>query len=356
MSGFVFSADWHLSDRTWAHRPRLSGDAEFSLWQIILFCLEHRLPLIAAGDLFDKDGPDPTAVGGLIRSMDAMQAAGLPVYYIQGQHERSDSPWLGIHKHPTHVDGELFHISGVTGDFYGLDWTPAGQIQDRLTAVPPSVRFLVCHQVWQEHMGSLCHPECDISMVPASVRAVLTGDYHKHQIIEPAAGRFMVSPGSISIRNLAEPVEKAFWHFDGASFRSIPLCTRPVIRRTVVNEAQLADFMTDLAITRAGLRRGDVRILDGEPICHVQFSDELPNAYSRITQAAGESHLFLDEIGKGVKPEAVEVAYAGDDVTLLGCLREVLPSDSDLIPDVAGLLGSLKSPAVAVQELVANWA
>jgi len=358
MAGVVFTSDWHLSSRTWAHRPRLVGDTDFSLWQIVSFCLKHQAAMIAAGDLFDKDRPDPAAVGSLIRAMDAMRAAGLPVYYIQGQHERTDNPWLGIHEHPIHVDGKLFQIPGFQQDFYGLDWTPATQIVERLTSVPGSVEFLVCHQVWLEHMGLLCNPECDVQFVPRHVRYVLTGDYHQHQIIEPRPGLKMVSPGSISIRNLGEPENKSFWYLpvDGAEFQSVPLCTRVVIRHTISNEAQLAAFVTDLELARAGMRRGDVRILDGEPICAVKFMNELPNAYQRISQVAGEAHLFIEEI----KQTTVELLEPGlvaptEDVTLAGCLREVLPQESDLGPAIVSLLASTKPPMVAVQELVASW-
>ena len=95
MSGFVFSADWHLSFGTWAKHATLVGDSYHSLRQIVDYCIDVNCPLVAGGDLFDKPVPDPVSVSVMCREMDRMQAAGLPVYFIQGQHERVKRSAMG---------------------------------------------------------------------------------------------------------------------------------------------------------------------------------------------------------------------------------------------------------------------
>jgi len=349
LAGFVFSSDWHLSRLTWSHRPRLTGDSSCSFWQIIRYCLDRRLPLLAAGDLFDKDRPDPESVACLVVGMDLMQKAELPVYYIQGQHERDVSPWLDVHDWPVYLDGESIEIPGVAGGIYGLDWTPADKIVSRLAEVPNHTRFLMCHQVWAEHMGSLCNPECDLGDVPATVEYVLSGDFHQHV----RTGR-MVSPGSISMRNLAEPPAKYFWVFDADrnEFSSVPLVTRPFLSMTVTNELQFQQFVTALDTSRRFME--GAKLLDSEPLCRVRYSDELPDAYRRITAAAGTAHLFLDEIVTTVAgfADTVDTSLASGSDTLLACLSELLPAEHDIRRDVVSLLTSTKPPMLAVRELM----
>ena len=121
----------------------MSGDSYHSLAQIVDYCIEHNLPLIAGGDLFDKPDPDPVSVNVMCREMDKMRDANLPVYFIQGQHERvrrdlgdghGRPEWMHVHSWPTHVHEQTFEIDGVT--FYGLDWTPKEHIADAFHNIP----------------------------------------------------------------------------------------------------------------------------------------------------------------------------------------------------------------------------
>ena len=200
-------------------------------------------------------------------------------------------------------------------------------------------------------MGSLCNPECNLGDVPATVEHVLSGDFHQHV----RTGR-MVSPGSISMRNLAEPPAKYFWVFDTDrnDFSSAPLVTRPFLSMTVTNELQFQQFVSALDASRRCMGGDTAVLLDGEPLCRIRYSDELPDAYRRITAAAGSAHLFLDEIVTTVAgfADTVDTSLASGSDTLLACLSELLPAEHGIRQDVVSLLTSTKSPMLAVRELV----
>lgn len=368
MSGFVFSADWHLSFGTWASHPALVGDSYNSLRQIVDYCIEHDCPLIAGGDLFDKPIPDPVSVSVMCREMDRMQDEGLPVYFIQGQHERvkrsamgsldlgGTSEWMRVHPWPKHVHKKTFSIEDK--QFYGLDWTPPGLVEEELAEIPADTYFLVCHQVWKEFMGdTVCQPECNLNMVPV-VREILTGDFHETTSASNGAYTVMHSPGSISMRTIAEPADKYFFHFLGWNevgeteypdveeglhpMEAIKLKTRVKAEVTLESEEDLDRFVQyepepvswDIAELPEGLQK---------PILRVNYRDDIPEVYERIVSAVGDAaHLFL--YPQRLREESVAV---DDDLRerirgqgLLGCLAQVEDEDSAVYKTTARLLQS----------------
>ena len=82
MSGFVFSADWHLSYGTWAGKPSLVGDSYYSLRQIIDYCIEHDCSLIAGG------GTAGLLYSGTARTSKAFGAWVIRAWWESGMDER----------------------------------------------------------------------------------------------------------------------------------------------------------------------------------------------------------------------------------------------------------------------------
>jgi DNA repair exonuclease SbcCD nuclease subunit len=380
MSGFVFSADWHLSFGTWANHPTLVGDPYHSLNQIIDYCIEKNCPLIAGGDLFDKPVPDPVSVSVMCREMDRMQAEGLPVYFIQGQHERvkrsamdatglgGAAEWMSVHAWPTHVHKQTFTIEGQ--QFYGLDWTPPDRIEEELAAIPEGTYFLVCHQVWREFMGdTVCQPECNLGMVPTA-REVLTGDFHETLSASDGAYKVMHSPGSISMRSMGEASDKYFYHFlrqlhdpDFPSMHDdephpkeqIRLSTRAMAEVTIDTEETLDAFVqyTPEPVS------GDTAELPEElsrPMLRINYHDDIPEVYNRIIAAVERyepsPHLFL--YPKRVREDAIEVDEEMREQLrgqgLLGCLAQVESEDSATYKTTSRLLQST-DPAAEIEAI-----
>jgi len=364
---FVHSSDWHLSTLTWKHRVTLTGDSLFSLQQLVDFCIDNGCPLIAAGDLFDSESPDSGAVAGMCRQMDRMQAAGLPVFFTQGQHERRYPPWMSVHPHPTHVHQAAFGIAGMR--FYGLDWTAGAEVQSEFAKIPDDTDILVCHQVWSEHMGSLTNPECSVRDVPYA-RYILTGDYHQHQVTTHDTSRgpvTMFSAGSMSMRNLAEPPEKMFWYcFDGGvdssgrrqlSYRSVRLKTRQCLKVRIDSSDQL-DKLVSLVENLATI--GQLPPELSKPLCEVSYPAEFADGYRKITSALdGKAHWWLKLLEES-KEDLIRFNTVIDsskvvDATLSACLDALVESDSAIKPDTLQLLESPRPPATVLDEIVQRW-
>ena len=116
----VLSSDWHLSPFSWKKHPNVHRDSYYSLQQIVDLCIQLNVPLIAAGDLFDIKHPPSESVVFCVEQMARLQRVGLPVYYIQGQHELSEIPWISLCPNATHIDSFKSDLNFKTFDIQGL--------------------------------------------------------------------------------------------------------------------------------------------------------------------------------------------------------------------------------------------
>lgn len=326
---FVISADWHLERHAWAKHPELTGDAYFGLKQLIDYCVAHSLPLVAAGDLFEKSYPDSLSVSVAHKEMSRMEDAALPVYFVQGQHEMTrEQPWLGIHPWPQHVHKKVFEI----GDYvlYGLDYQRADLVLNSLKEIPAAADILVAHQVWQDFMGSITKPECTSTDVP-HVNYVVTGDFHKLVLSNGVGANQqslkMISPGPLCLQSTSEPVDKFFlvFHEDGYVEKH-QLKTRPFYKHILeqgIDWSAWEDFLNeeckpDLTLP-AHLQK---------PAMYIRYPADLGNAYANITKLTGDKyHLFLNPVSDSL-PE-VTLTDAEDrkdqlDTDLKGCLARTL--------------------------------
>lgn len=287
------SADWHLERNAWAKHPTLAGDSYYGLQQLVDYCLNHDLPLIAAGDLFNEANPESKPVWVAAQQMTRMQQADLPVYYIEGQHERTrDTPWLAVHPWPTHVNRRSFTIG--KHKFYGLNYTRTDTIQEALKAIPSSTEILVAHQVWQDLMGQKVGPECAISDVPY-VRMIITGDFHCHLTVSAIGWNgqrvTMVSPGPLCMQSVSEDSHKFFYVlYDDLSLASVPLKARSFYSWDLTTEEEMAQFLNEVPTITF---QNDVPPEIAKPIIRVRFEVSLNDPYVRIAKAIGDkAHFF----------------------------------------------------------------
>ena len=360
MGGFVTAGDWHLSRLTWQHRPRIVGDSFFALEQIVSFCIERRAALLGLGDLCDKDRPDSAAVTCLSQQMQRMQDAGLPVFYIQGQHEMASPPWMSVHAWPIHVDRMCFTIPGLQEvTFYGLDWRPREQFEAAMAEMltcPITPQFLLTHQVWNEHMGNVVTvPEANMQQVPPYVWAVLTGDYHKHQITThatPNGSKQLVSTGAISVRNLGELDQKYFYYCPcetNLEFLSVPIRGRPWVSTQITSLDQLTPLKEQLQAQAVGLPD-----YMQAPICDLKVSADIPGAYQAISEAFQDSHLWLEVTRSEIQAQEVVLTEAAAQAQSLPDLISANVPEGDTREDLLELIGSHLSPTEAVRSLVAR--
>lgn len=285
----ICTADWHIDRAAWRRRD-IVGDSYHSLKQIVDLAIAERGILLAAGDLYDTADPDPESVGVVHRQCDRLEAAGVPLLFVVGQHERhrANGTWIGSHRWPTYVgDGRVVELAGLR--FQGFDWTPASRVaDDLLSRIDSTVDVLLLHQVAKELMG--VDAEVSLADVPGDSLIVI-GDYHVSCVFR--VGRHVVvSPGSISLRAIDEsPTKFAFvaanagddWSVVGRELR-----TRRVLRFA-------GDYVDSLvaAIDAADWDSGDDDAVL-KPIAHVVSGDRSPDAARRLADVVGDrAHLIL---------------------------------------------------------------
>jgi hypothetical protein len=316
----VVSSDTHGAPMAWAKHPSLRGDSYFSMRQLTDYCLEKKLPLILAGDVFDKTHPDPATVEFFVSCLSAMRWRGLGVYFIQGQHEFShDTPWLSLVPGALHADGRWFFLpSGHDRPhvkFYGLDFTHAADLGRKLDGIPADADVLIAHQVWAEHMGKFGSPEGSLKDVP-HVKMVVTGDYHAHKVtrLKAGDGRDLVvaSPGSTCMQEISEDSAKYFFVLhDDLRLTSHALSTRPCYRYRAASVGELDEVVREISEVTP-----DSGVLPEEiarPIVQVRYLDSLPEAEARLKVACdGRCHFFPSPFGGSRQQEGeTERVYDG---------------------------------------------
>lgn len=245
----VFSADTHISGHTWASRSQIVGDSFFGFQQLCELAIANRCPLFLAGDCWElwRD-PNPTAatVEFVRRQLDALQASGCPLYYINGQHDNLQSPfWFeAIHPWPQHIGGRTVEVAGRK--FFGVDYFEAGLIDQVYASVPSDTFCLVIHQAWQEFTGSKIMAKLSLSQLPP-VPLTISGDMHKmmaHQI----DNRLFVSPGATHMRSMREPREHYAVVLDSEKgLDQFKLKSRQVLEYTIADPLKWLDQLVQLA-------------------------------------------------------------------------------------------------------------
>lgn len=235
----VLSSDWHLAPLSWKKHPRITKDAYHSLSQIVDLAINLNVPLIGAGDLFDVKTPPAESVIHCHNEMEALAKAGLNMYYVQGQHEMSDPPWLTLCKNAIHIDSfvdnpetpKIFDINGISVCGMDICQSPLNfsLLLNRLIDAAPKDKFdlYVTHQVWGDFIKKGDEPYLLKNANFAKV--VYTGDFHKDLILN-VNNTVCISSGSINMQaNNEPPVKRVFVLNDDLSVTDHYLKTRPFV-------------------------------------------------------------------------------------------------------------------------------
>ncbi len=332
----VITSDTHLAQRAWARYPDLAGDAYFSFSQVIDHCVAYNLPLVLAGDVFDKTRPDPITIYETRKQLERLDFACLDLFYIQGQHELDrKQPWLSaIAEFPKHIHKKSVTLSrGPT--IFGIDWTSAAEIKKILKDVPV-VDILIMHQVWSDFMsiGGIA-VECSFSDIKKDIPMLITGDFHKHMHV--AYNNLMAySPGSTCMQSITEPPDKAFYVLNSdLTMESIPLKTRQCFRASLYTSADLDKFLVDSS-TLLCAKQLDISEEISKNIVYVKYAANIPNAYDRLTTAFTDVHLFLSPYSTKEKLAKFNKQFSKD--SLLQYLPKVVGEDTALHSNLSVLL------------------
>jgi len=241
------TADWHIPEEpdagAWSDLP-IVGDAQFALSQIVDLCVADRVPLVAAGDIFD--GPDvaPKALGNLYAILRRLRE---PVIYVIGNHDRGRNWLLPLGTQALHATSDPIMLkSGVSVS--GLDWVEPARFSEAVARMPKT-DVGIYHQTWAEWApGSGRIPW---SALPRH-RLAVCGDIHVRSIVEPNDGPAMaVSPGPLTPQSTVEFIPHLTYalHDDftvtsvqlrGRTFKHFTVTDEPTADRCAVELASLS--------------------------------------------------------------------------------------------------------------------
>ena len=346
MAKVLIFADSHAQRGAWADYP-IYDDALWALRQIAQLVIDEGVSVvIGCGDLLDKivNRAGPPA---MLADFDN-RLGGVPFYFVQGQHERDDPPWLSLTR-AEHIHGRTITLHD-NRKVYGLDCLGPAALAESLAGIPADTDILVAHQMWAEWMGNIARPQGRLADVP-NVSAVWTGDWHDHRLeaITAADGRalLVLSPGATCKQAIDEPDRHGVVIYDTTkppgqldAYRCIWLHSRPVVRvgpimteeeaeATVAGVVGLAaDAVLAFAkeVEQTGLEPPAGLF---EPLIRLEYSSAFADLPSRVEAAFARdevtAHLFPKVI-RGEQSAAVQASTAPTSLT------EALP----LVLDVAG--------------------
>lgn len=242
----VIGSDTHISEFTWAGRAKLRGDSFFGFQQLVDKATELKVPLVIAGDcweLLHQPRPSSTTVDFVRSQIDRLQAAGCPMYYINGQHDQLAKPfWFeAIHNWPQHVGQKLFHLGEHA--WFGLDFFEVDDWESKVSLIPPTVERLVVHQQWREFSHSALIAQLELAHLPAKL--VISGDWHQAMQEQSQESKYY-SIGCTHMRSLSEPKTHYYGLLnDDDSITYHTLLSRPVIDLVIDSSFQ---FLESLAM------------------------------------------------------------------------------------------------------------
>ena len=294
---FAFTADWHQAPGAWSNRPEIQDDSYFAVDYLVSYCLAERLPLIDGGDTFDKTTPDSGSVVRFCRQLDRLQAAGIPYYFVQGNHDYRPEPWASVHGWPQHLHNRPLDLGGFV--ITGLDSQPAHELPRALELLPANTQVLVAHQRWREYGGGEA-AEGSIGLIPHATY-LLTGDYHECRMNtwpgKTGQRICCLSPGAICLQATNEPAEHYFWV---AGLENGQLCftarqipSRPKYTFRFDQALDFENFLTHPAGWLADSQDPSLWPQLRKPLVVVYYRDDIEEAYPRLKQLiGGQAHLF----------------------------------------------------------------
>jgi len=244
----VFGADTHLSEAVWTSRAQIRGDSFFGFTQLVDLAVEHKCPLVIAGDcweLMHQARPSSVTVEFVRGQLDRLELDSLPFYYVNGQHDQLAAPfWFkAIHSWPTHVGQSRFELAGQR--WFGVDYFEDADAAAQLALIPPDVDGVVLHKPWEEFVDSKFLAPTSLATVPYG-RVLVSGDMHR-TIIDDTGSRLYISPGATHMRTIAEPVVHHAVLMDRqGKFVTHQLRSRPVLSHSVLSATALYQEMEGL--------------------------------------------------------------------------------------------------------------
>lgn len=360
------AGDVHLREHTWAARPNLFGDSYYSLDQIRRYCVKNSLPLILAGDTFQTSKPTAEDVEWFRDVADDFEQKGLPIYYIQGQHDRAVPPWpSAVHSWPVSIDNNRVKLNDVS--IMGFDNKDSIDLQIALDNMVEPVDILVLHQMAYDvfpHDGAW---NFKLEWVKDKAKIVALGDYHEPVTFGQNPVGFYT--GSMHLQSLSEPTTKSFvvLEYDSSkpaecTINRIPLVTRQFFTCNISSSE-------DVERISEVIKKVDIKLLPGwrdmetskrksyfdtilrVPIFVINYSPDVSGVEATIRSLCQDKyHLWFVPTAADSKVDNTALKKIDPTNVLVSCVERYADKDTDKYKLSIDLLSQTSG-----QEVLNKW-
>lgn len=179
---FIVMGDIHLAPYIWSQHREIANDGEVAFTSLVDIAIELKVPFVIAGDVFDSTEPPPSLVRFFRAQMARCEAAGIPVFAFQGNHDKRQVPWyVAASAWPVHIGhGQLVQIGRLSVLAYDYDFR--GEIEAKMAALAASEvrpQVLMLHQAAKQALKFEGAWNFDLDWVPDGIPLVIMGDIHK---------------------------------------------------------------------------------------------------------------------------------------------------------------------------------
>jgi len=343
----VALGDIHLDPKIWSSIDAVRGDAELGYSEFIRVALQLGVPPVIVGDLFDTTKPTPDLVAIHRRQMDRCQKAGVPAYFIQGNHDLQSTPWASaLHDWPKYVgSGEPFQLGRRMA--LGFDYSHKEDIKASLEGSQKKLFpsdgkcLLFLHQAVRQALGFENAWNCDLDWIPEQFGLTVIGDIHKTLDFELSSNRKACYTGSGHARDITQIGPKSCIVInDDLSYYRHPMAFRHIKKFVVVDEKGLADVQSWLSEACASEEAGPLL-----PFAWIHHSPELNSAFSDIYKQFVETRkaiIHRDKVLDIQDAEELEISQDTEDISIPALLNTLVSSDKE--PELHSFLLHLLEP------------
>ncbi|MBK1836015.1 DNA repair exonuclease [Azospirillum sp. YIM B02556] len=366
---FLHAADIHLDsplhglsryDGVPAEEVRGATRAAFD--NLVAYACDQAVDfLLIAGDLFDGEWKDMGTGLYFARAMGRLAAAGIPVYWLSGNHDAASAltrslPWPDTVKQfkPRRSHTHVIDHLGVA--IHGQSF-PNAHVTDNLAASYPDrvehhFNIGLLHTALTGHPGHATYAPCTIDDLRARHY-----DYwalgHVHDFTVVAEAPYIVFPGNLQGRNIRETGPKGVVHVeveDGAVARltHVPLDTVRWLRVEV--DCTGADRMDEVhAATRTALAVRHADLSDGRPtVARVVLTGSTSLA-GKLQDGRATQRDTVRALAAAVAPD-LWIEKVQLDVTMPGSA----PVADGAAEDIMALLAEVRQSPELAQDLKAD--
>ena len=319
---------------------------------MIELCLTTDSALVLMGDIFNSTRPDAESIRVFRKGVQELAVNNLPVYAIQGQHDRANPPWpLAVDNTVQYVHKSVFAPIAGGPLFYGLDnYANPTELKEELTKVPETASVLLLHQLMREVFPMEGVWDCDTAWFPTNINKLFIGDFHQQVELSWDGGVGWYSGSTYMCKideEYSKSVLKATLNAEGnLDVERVPIVTRPFAEKNISTAEELDAAV--LALNEDKLLKKKYKGVQ-KPVLVVNYLTTVIGVESRMIGAVdGRAHLWL-------RPKSVRLnddptlEKSTEKVLMESCVKKFLQEDST---EYQFMMDALKRP---IDEVFAEW-